>query len=66
MVKNRLFGQFLRGFPRFGQRRDVCPYKLKKKWRIYLELAQNRRNFAADLSRFKIPFLLQIVWLIYG
>ena len=42
------------GFPRFGQKPGVCPYKLEKNPVFFLESDEKHRNFASviDTSRF--------------
>ena len=39
-------GQLFGLFPRFVRRCGVCPYKLEKNLRFFLESEENRRNFA--------------------
>jgi hypothetical protein len=66
--KNILIGQNFERFVRFVAFWDSCRYKLEKNWRLFLDGARNRLNFASDL-RFthkldKFLFHIAIIWVI--
>jgi hypothetical protein len=63
-----LIGQKIERFVRFVAFGDICRYKLEKNWRLFLDGARNRLNFASDL-RFthkldKVLFHIAIVLLL--
>ena len=52
------FGQLICYYPRFVHYRGVCPHKLKKNWRCFLESAPNRRNFASTKNKDSNCFII--------